>query len=567
MIVRIIPCLRTLSPRLKHAVVLGLILLFGAVLRFRHLNWARGYYFQPDESVFMVDYALRLPASLNPYEAGPYAYGGLPVYLYYFSARALSRITSDPIWMDKWHVTLVARTYAAAASTITIALIYTLWHRLGTARVGWISALALAVSPLSIQYAHYGVVDTLLTFWVVLTTLLSVEAWMRNHPAYWAVAGLALGLAVATKSSGLVWALVFVVAALGYWARTHHWRAGLHVLALGCIGALIGVLLGSPYYVLDWPAFRQATIAQSAKIVTGQTLPTWTWQFLKAMPFAFEVKHLGLWAIGLPLAVLGVLGIVWLWRRGLWPRERVEWLLVLVPPTAYFLMIGLWHSRFIRYLLPVLPYVCFCAAQPLRASLSSRVKVVRWGVIVLTVGALLYSAVLGMAVSNIYAGQDPRVAASEWMLENLPSGAAILHDPEPLITLPLGSTERFRIEILDLYGNRLRNINDGEWYVQALHDKEYIVIVSRRNYGAVYDLATLFPQAVCYYRSVFDGSIGYRLVARFSNYPHLGPFIWNTDAAEETFQVFDHPNVYIFERDRALSSEQILDVLEQCVSR
>ena len=241
MIVRIIPCLRTLSPRLKHAVVLGLILLFGAVLRFRHLGWARGYYFQPDESVHTIDYLLRLPASLNPYEVGPYTYGGLPLYLYYFSAQALSRITSDPIWMDKWHVTLVARTYAATASTITIALIYTLWRRLGTAHVGWVSALALAVSPLSVQYAHYGVVDTLLTFWAVLATWLSVEAWMRNHPAYWAMAGLALGLAVATKSSGLIWALVFVVAALGYWARTHNWRAILRMLALGGIGILIGV--------------------------------------------------------------------------------------------------------------------------------------------------------------------------------------------------------------------------------------------------------------------------------------------------------------------------------------
>lgn len=164
MIVRIIPCLRTLSPRLKHAVVLGLILLFGAVLRFRHLGWASGHHFQPDESVHTIDYLLRLPASLNPYEVGPYTYGGLPLYLYYFSAQALSRITSDPIWMDKWHVTLVARTYAAAASTITIALIYVLWCRLGMARVSWVSALALAVSPLSVQYAHYGVVDTLLTF-------------------------------------------------------------------------------------------------------------------------------------------------------------------------------------------------------------------------------------------------------------------------------------------------------------------------------------------------------------------------------------------------------------------
>jgi hypothetical protein len=43
-------------------------------------------------------------------------------------------------------------------------------------------------------------------------------------------------------------------------------------------------------------------------------------------------------------------------------------------------------------------------------------------------------------------------------------------------------------------------------------------------------------------------------------------FVWNTDAAEEIFRVFDHPNVYIFGRDRALSPDQTRDVIEQSVS-
>lgn len=562
----IVPRLCSPSPRLKHGLALGLILLFGAVLRFRHLDWARGYYFQPDESVHTIGYLRRLPASLNPYEAGLYTYGGLPLYLYHFSAQILSRITGDPIWADKWRVTLIARTYAATASTATILLIYALWRRLGAARVGWVSALAFAVSPLPIQYAHYGVVDTLLTFWIVLASFLSVEAWISDRSIYWWMAGLAIGLAMATKSSGLVWVLGLVVAAWGYWVRTHNWRTVLRVLALGGIGVLIGVLLGSPYYLLDWPKFRQVMTMQSAITVTGRALCSYHWQFLNVVPFVFQIKQLSLWAIGLPLSVMGWVGVMGLWRRAMWPRGRVAWLLTLVPPTAYFLMIGLWHSKFIRYLLPVIPYVCFCAAQPLRASLESRVKTLRWGVTLLTVAALLYSAVLGGAVSNVYAGQDPRIAASEWLVEHLPPEAAILHDPEPLITLPLGATERFQIEILDLYGNRLRDIRDTEFYAQALDGKQYIIIVSRRNYGAVYHLAALFPQAACYYRSVFDGSLGYRLAARFSNYPHWGPFVWNTDAAEETFRVFDHPNVYIFERDRALSPDQTRDVIEKCVS-
>jgi hypothetical protein len=555
---------RSLPHGLKRALLLGSLVLFGGALRFRHLGWARGYYFQPDENAYTVEYVLRLPSSLNPYEIGPYTYGGLPLYLYYFSSRALAHITRDSTWTDKWHITLIARTCAAAASTATILLVYLLWCRLGSARTASVSALAFAVAPLSIQYAHYGVVDTLLTFWVVLVSLLSVEAWRRNRLICWLAVGLALGLAVATKSSGLVWALVFIVAVVGYWRQDRSWRRVLSVLALGCAGTLAGILLTSPYYLLDWSAFRQVMALQSAKTVTGRSLTTYHWQFLDVTPFMFESRQLARWAIGLPLAVLGLVGMLSVWKRAAWPCLCVEWLFPLVPPTAYFLMIGLWHSKFIRYLLPLIPYVALVAAQPMRIAEGSRYRLVRWGVIVVTVVALLYSALLGCAVSNVYAFTDPRVAASEWMLENIPAGATILHDPEPLIVLPLGHTEQFQIRILDLYGNRMRNINQTDFYVQALLDQQYVVIVSRRHYGAVYHLAALFPQAACYYRCLFNGELGYRLVADFSNYPRLGPFVWDTDEAEETFQVFDHPHVYIFERAQVLDSEQLRSVLDGC---
>ncbi len=36
---------------------------------------------------------------------------------------------------------------------------------MGMGRAAWAPAFAFAVSPLAVQYAHYGVVDTLLTFW------------------------------------------------------------------------------------------------------------------------------------------------------------------------------------------------------------------------------------------------------------------------------------------------------------------------------------------------------------------------------------------------------------------
>jgi len=134
-----------------------------------------------------------MPA-LNPYEAGAYTYGGLPLYLYLFSARFMTAVTGDAIWGDKWHITLIARAYAAIASTFIILLLYLLSHKLGMSRTAWIPALAFAVSPLAIQYAHYGVVDTLLSFWVVLVSLLSLWALEEKSDRRWINRRVRLGV-------------------------------------------------------------------------------------------------------------------------------------------------------------------------------------------------------------------------------------------------------------------------------------------------------------------------------------------------------------------------------------
>lgn len=553
---------RPIPPCFVSFLPLIAVVLLGGWLRFRHLDWATGYYFQPDENAFTVEYVLHLPPSLNPYEVGPYTYGGLPLYLYYFSARALAGVTHDPVWLDKWHITLIGRTYSAVVSTLTVVLLYLLWRQMSNARLGWIAALAFAVSPLSIQYAHYGAVDTLLVFWIVLVSFLSVWAWTSKRQIVWLFAGLALGFAAATKVTGLLWGLGFIAAAWGCWSQNRDWRAALSVLGLSGVGTLVGVLLASPYYILDFGSFRT-----SIQSLSWQYLATYNWQFLLTFPIVFDFEQLSVWAIGLPLAVLGVVGVLWLWRDMLQRQQSWIWWLVLLSPTIYFITIGLQLAKPIRYLLPVIPWVCLCAAQPLAGALKSRFALVRWGTATLTMGAILYSGVLGTAVSNVYAGSDPRVAASKWMLDNIPAGATILHDPEPLITLPLGTTDHFQIHILDLYGNHLRNLHSVEWFAQSIRDQQYIVIVSRRNYATILHLAALFPAAACYYRSLFNGDLGYQQVARFSNYPHLGPFVWNTDTAEETFEVFDHPNVFVFERQQILKTEEIAAVLEQCITR
>jgi hypothetical protein len=247
-------------------------------------------------------------------------------------------------------------------------------------------------------------------------------------------------------------------------------------------------------------------------------------------------------------------------------RDPVKWLLILVPPTLYFLGIGLWHAKFIRYLLPLIPYAATFAAQPFHLSVKIQLRLLRWSIIGVAIVVLIYSAFLGISVSNIYVGPDPRIQASDWMLENIQPGAKILHDPEPMITLPLRKSDLFETQYLNIFENKLQDINDIDYYAERLSDKQYVVVVSRRHQDRVQHLSALFPVASCYYRSLFNGNLGYQLAAEFLNYPHFGPFVWNTDKAEQTFQVFDHPRVYIFERSENVSVQSVKDAIHLCLS-
>jgi hypothetical protein len=114
--------------------------------------------------------------------------------------------------------------------------------------------------------------------------------------------------------------------------------------------------------------------------------------------------------------------------------------------------------------------------------------------------------------------------------------------------------------IPDYYAsNRLQ---DPSYWVESLKDREYIVIVSRRNYSTLMALADRYPLAACYYQSLFDGTLGYNLLAQFSSYPRLGTWEINTDRAEETFQVFDHPRVMVFQRTTALAPLELESALK-----
>ncbi len=119
---------------------------------------------------------------------------------------------------------------------------------------------------------------------------------------------------------------------------------------------------------------------------------------------------------------------------------------------------------------------------------------------------------------------------------------------------------------LDLYADD--NVEKRERMIDLLNRADYIYISSNRQWGTTTRLPERYPLTTAYYRyllgcppekeilwcyrvaqpGMFEGQLGFELVAVFQSNPKLGGVEINTQFAEEAFTVYDHPKVFIFKK-------------------
>ena len=110
---------------------------------------------------------------------------------------------------------------------------------------------------------------------------------------------------------------------------------------------------------------------------------------------------------------------------------------------------------------------------------------------------------------------------------------------------------------------KLYNSDTSEkWKIinQELSKTDYIIISSNRLYTPLMRLTDCkklpvgrcYTETAQYYKKLFDGQLGFKKVAEFSVYPslilnHLSLII-DDSSADESFTVYDHPKVMIFQK-------------------
>lgn len=531
------------------------VVFLGGFLRFYNLNWDEGHFFHPDErNIALAVSRIHFFDNLNPEF---FAYGSLPIYLYRTIGDTLVSLTQDKTWVSEWSkINLIGRGVSAFFSTISIILIFFVGKRIWDEKVGLLASILAAFTVSFIQTAHFGVTESLLVFWVLLLTFFSFKLIKAPTIKNYAKIGVILGLAIATKVSAL--SFLIIPASLQILFHLKAWKNHLKFLILALV-ALFTFSFFSPYFFLNQQKFFES-INYETGVATGRLKVVYVLQFEKTWPYLFQIKNF-FWQMG-PVAIISLLGTLFLLflafknkDKKLLIAKQQALLILLSFPMIYFLYVGSWYTKFIRYMVPVLPFLILFAAWFL---ILIQKRWPRLGTILISF-TLLSTLFWAIAFFSIYTRPQTRITASRWIYQNIPPGAKILteHWDDGLpVPLPSENPGKYEIEQLAIY--EPDNQRKLEYYSDKLSQADYIIINSRRLYSTLIYLPEKYPITSRYYQLLFEGRLGYAKITEFSSYPEILGIKINDDSAEETFQVYDHPKVIIFKNTKRLSKEALI---------
>ena len=190
--------------------LLALVVLGGGLLRFVGLG---------KESIWLDEATSIIIARMNLPSVVAWAAGDIHPPLYYLTLH---------FWLRLGESEFAVRALSAILGVITIIVVHALAHELFGPRVGLLSALVLAVSPLHIWYSQETRMYVMVTMWSLLASCFLLLALRRKQIGYWLGYVFASVLALYTHYFAL-FVLLFQNLFLFYWFWSNKGSEGLVV--------------------------------------------------------------------------------------------------------------------------------------------------------------------------------------------------------------------------------------------------------------------------------------------------------------------------------------------------
>lgn len=414
-------------------VLLLLVLGIALALRLWSIDFGLPYAYHIDEHSYVVG-ALNLgQGEINGY---PQQVGLVNVllgeYAVYFLVGRLAGLFSSAQDFARAYYTdpsvfyLLGRLTSAVLGVVSCWAVYLLGKELRNRLVGLAAALLLAVNFLHVRESHFTTPDVPQALGFTVILLLCLKTLKSGRLRYLYVASLLGGVVISWKwaSFPLVLPLIFVA-----------WQAGAgrsfvvvfkRWLFCGLL-VLLGFVIFSPQLLLfpgpyiEWA--KRDYITGSVGGYGGfliDTVPGWL--------FYVRASWIGSGALGLGLGLAGLL--LWTYHL-LWQRDRQAAVLLLLF-AGYFLLMATSRRYFVRYAVPLAPFLTLAAADAInwaseRWSAGSR-RTVAAALTALVLLAAVQPTLAAGRANMLWARKDTRTTAKRWIEQNIPDGAKIATD-------------------------------------------------------------------------------------------------------------------------------------------
>ena len=597
----------------------------------RNCGYLQAY---PDTEPGLPGLGVLLDRDRSPLNPHWFPLGSILIYVLVFFRSILELFTD----MSALDMRYVGRPLSALADVGSVFLVYLLGRRMYGQGVGLLAAGLTALAVIHVQNSHFYRPETFSLLFVLASFWAMLRMVERRRLLDSALLGLLVGLALAPKVSVLPLVLPL---ALAYGYRIADAAGGrwsgvtpgivLRVLPHAALAGLISVVVffaSSPYALLDFGAFLDGVGSQVDMARHAGTVP-FTIQYIDTQPFLYQIQQTSVWGLGLPLGIVAWLAVPFTVVIALArPQRRRADLLLLAWVVPTFLFLETFEVKFLRYVFPLIPFLILMASRmliwlvetsrvpsriptlvsspylrpstgdgyatlargfrPLHWSFWAANPTVRRYLLASSVGLLAVvvaaTAFYSLAFQRVYAKDHPAVEASRWINQNVPPGTAIVSD---------NHWDEF---VPDLYGyqvwqfpvyNEPDSRNKMDTLAQRLSRSEYLVFYSNRPYSSVSRAPDRYPRSNNYYRLLFQGELGYRLVKQFTNHPQLAGVSFQADPfkraglpapqlvsstkssrialnlgyADDNVTGYDHPQVMVFRNQEHFSNITLLSKL------
>ena len=377
--------------------------------------------------------------------------------------------------------------------------------------------------------------------------------------------------------------------------------------AAGGLSFLIFCLL-SPWSLLDYSGFMGSqqyewhvvSISDACYVIQFKDTPRYLYQLLNLM-------HVELWW---PLGITVVLGMFWVLGRFLFQLFRpvqsgyllplpfvrkLGWrfslpdFLILAWFIPYFGFIGSWNTKFIRYMVPLIPAFCIFGARFLN-DIFSRIKpdfqvgsYLKRALLTVILGSSLFYSI---AYMHVYIFPHPWIEASVWIFNHVPQGSTIAtdawddglpqgvdHETDSRVEGSKGPQNYSHVDITpyEMHGSPTDDTQiKKNYYANVLQKPDYISLACKKLWYSLTDCTpefrphgyNVYPVTSRYYRLLWSGLLGFKMVEEAHNFPKFLGWEHPDDMAEESFSVYDHPRVYFFKKFETVPPERILKLLD-----